>query len=88
MSCSYSHSQIESHHAKIFEDVLFEYYNDSEAVEKTMLMINKFFVQFKEYNDDGFITMLVAASLINLLVTDNKVDLNSKSFHGLSIRVR
>ncbi len=40
LPCSFSCSQIDSHHVKIFEDVLFEYYNDSEAVEKTMLMIS------------------------------------------------
>ena len=64
MSCSFSRSQMESHHVKLFEDVVFEYYNDSEAVEKTMHLISNFFVdyiQFKEYEDDGFITLLVAA---------------------------
>ncbi len=40
LPCSFSCSQIDSHHVKIFEDVLFEYYNDSEAAEKTMLMIS------------------------------------------------
>ncbi len=43
LPCSFSRSQIDSHHVKIFEDIFFEYYNDSKAVEKTMLMISKFF---------------------------------------------
>ena len=91
--CSFSRSQMDSHHVKLFEDVLFEYYNDSEAVEKTMRLISKFFVdyiQFKDYKDDGFIALFVAASLglkdlINRLVTQNKVDLNIRGFHGLSV---
>ncbi len=86
VSCSY---QMDSHHIKIFEDVLFEYHNDSEEVENTMLMINEFFVQFKDYNDDGFLTLCVAASLglkdlIDRLVTDN-ANLNIRGFYGLSI---
>ena len=44
--CSFSRSQMDSHHVKLFEDVLFEYYNDSEAVEKTMRLISKFFVDY------------------------------------------
>ena len=93
-SCSFSCSQIDSHHSKIFEDVLFEYYNDSEAVEKTMLMISKFFldqcIDFKHYNDEGFSILFVAASLglkdlIGRLVTEKKADLNIKGFRGLSI---
>ncbi|XP_064398945.1 ankyrin repeat, PH and SEC7 domain containing protein secG-like [Halichondria panicea] len=91
--CSFSRSQMDSHHVKLFEDVLFEYYNDSEAVEKTMRLISKFFVdyiEFKDYKDDGFIALFVAASLglkdlINRLVTQNKVDLNIRGFHGLSV---
>ena len=93
LSYYFSRSQMDSHHVKVFEDVLFEYYNDSEAVEKTMHLISKFFVdyiQFKDYKDDGFIALFVAASLglkdlINRLVTQNKVDLNIKGFHGLSV---
>ena len=92
-SCSFSCSQVDSHHVKIFEDVLFEYYNDSKAVEKTMQLISKFFVdyvEFKDYKDDGFITLLVAASLglkdlINQLVTEKKTDLNINGFFGLSV---
>ncbi len=42
-SCSFSHTELDTHHIKIFEDVLFEYYNNSEAVEKTMQMISNFF---------------------------------------------
>ena len=91
--CSFSRSEMDCHHVKLFEDVLFEYYNDSEALEKTMSLISKFFVeyiQFKDYKDDGFIALFVAASLglkdlINRLVTQNKVDLNIRGFHGLSV---
>ena len=91
LPCSFSCSQIDSHHVKIFEDVLFEYYNDSEAVEKTMLMISKFFldrcIDFKHYNNEGFSILFVAASLglkdlISRLVTEKKADLNIK---GLSV---
>ena len=91
--CFFSYSEMDSHHVKIFEDVLLEYYNDSEAVEKTMHLISKYFVdyiQFKDYKDDGFITLFVAASLglkdlLNRLVTEKKADLNKKGFYGLSV---
>ncbi len=89
-SCSFSSSQIDSHHVKMFEDVLFEYYNNAEAEEKTMHLISKFFVQFKDYKEEGFFTLLVAASLglkdlINRLVTEKKADLNMEGFCGVSV---
>ncbi|XP_064398481.1 ankyrin-1-like isoform X1 [Halichondria panicea] len=93
LPCSFSRSQTDSHHVKIFEDIFFEYYNDSKAVEKTMLMISKFFSdynEFKHFNDEGFFTLLVAASLgltnlINRLVSGEKMDINMRGFHGLSV---
>ncbi|XP_064398130.1 serine/threonine-protein phosphatase 6 regulatory ankyrin repeat subunit A-like [Halichondria panicea] len=90
LPCSFSRSRIDSHHVKIFEDVLFEYYNDSE---KNMVMISRFFldyIEFKDYKDEGFVTLLVAASLglkdlIDRLVKAKKAELKKKGFHGLSI---
>ena len=93
LPCSFSRSRVDDHHVKMFEDVLFEYYNNFEAEEKTMHLISKFFVdyiQFKDYKEEGFFTLLVAASLgfkdlINRLVTEKKADLNMEGFCGLSV---
>ena len=88
LPCSFSHTELDSHHVKIFEDVLFEYYNNSKAVDKTMQMISNFFLD--QYNDVGFFALLVAASLglkdlIDRLVVEKKADLNIKGFRGLSV---
>ncbi len=63
LPCFFSRSQLDSHHAKIFEDVLFEYYNDSEKTTRMMLTFFPDYIKFKDYKEEGFFTLLVAASL-------------------------